>query len=125
MNKKVKALLDAIAEWEKVDDLVKQYGWGKWVDDDNNNAVLLDEWWDGARNNMLMLAKEVNGIGRYEYKVKYKITPADENELLSDVSADSHEHALMVARFYYSEFHILGIVRRSVGEWEEVCDEVK
>ena len=59
MNEKVKALLDAIAEWEKVDGLVKQYGWGKWVDDDNDNAVLIDEWWDGCRNNMIMLAEEV------------------------------------------------------------------
>ena len=59
MSEKVKALLDAIAEWEKVDDLVKQYGWGKWVDDDNDNAVLIDEWWDGCRKNMIMLAKEV------------------------------------------------------------------
>ena len=59
MNEKLKALLDAIAEWEKVDDLVKQYGWGKWVDDDSDNAVLIDEWWDGCRNNMIMLAEEV------------------------------------------------------------------
>ena len=59
MNEKLKALLDAIAEWEKGDDLVKQYGWGKWVDDDNDNAVLIDEWWDGCRNNMIMLAEEV------------------------------------------------------------------
>ena len=41
MNEKVKALLDAIAEWEKVDDLVKQYGWGKWVDDDNEDKLFL------------------------------------------------------------------------------------
>ena len=59
MNERVQALLDAVAEGEKVDDLVKQYGWGKWVDDDNDNAVLIDEWWDGCRNNMIMLAKEV------------------------------------------------------------------
>ena len=59
MSEKVKALLDAIAEWEKVDDLVKRYGWGKWVDDDNGNSVLIDEWWDGCRNNMIMLAEEV------------------------------------------------------------------
>ena len=59
MNEKVKALLDAIAEWEKVDDLVKQYGWGKWVADGNDNAVLIDEWWDGARNNMLAIAEGV------------------------------------------------------------------
>ena len=59
MSEKVKALLDAIEEWVKVDDLVKQYGWGKWVDDDNDNAVLIDEWWDGCCNNMIMLAEEV------------------------------------------------------------------
>ena len=59
MSEKVKALLDAIAEWEKVDGHVKQYGWGKWVDDGNDNAVLIDEWWDGCHNNMIMLAKEV------------------------------------------------------------------
>ena len=59
MNEKVKALLDAIAEWEKVDDLVKQYGWFRWVDDGNGNRVLIDEWWDGCRNNMIMLAEEV------------------------------------------------------------------
>ena len=59
MNEKINALLDSIKEWEKVDDLVKQYGWGKWVDDDNDNAVLIDEWWDVCRNNMIMLAKEV------------------------------------------------------------------
>ena len=63
--------------------------------------------------------------GRYEYKVKYKITPADDNELLSDLSADSYECAIMMARFYYSEFHILGIVRRPVGKWEEVRNEIK
>ena len=63
--------------------------------------------------------------GRYEYKVKYKITPDSENELRSDLSADSYECALMMARFYYSEFHILGIVRRPVGEWEEVRNEIK
>ena len=59
MSEKVKALLDAIAEWEKVDDLVKQYGGGKWVDDDNDNAAMSDEWWDGCRNNMIVLAEEV------------------------------------------------------------------
>ena len=59
MNEKMKALLDAIAEWEKVDDLVKQYGWFRWVDDGNGNRVLIDEWWDGCRNNMIMLAEEV------------------------------------------------------------------
>ena len=63
--------------------------------------------------------------GRYEYKVKYKITPDSENELRSDLSADSYECALMMARFYYSEFHILGIIRRPVGEWEEARDEIK
>ena len=62
---------------------------------------------------------------RYEYKVKYKITREDENELLSDLSADSYGCAMMLARFYYSEFHILGIVRRQVGEWEEVRNEIK
>ena len=60
---------------------------------------------------------------RYEYKVKYKITREDENELLSDLSADSYGCAMMLARFYYSEFHILGIVRRQVGEWEEVRND--
>ena len=59
MKEKVEALLDAIKEWEKVDDLVKQYGWYRWVDDGNDNAVLIDEWWDGCRNNMIMLAEEV------------------------------------------------------------------
>ena len=63
--------------------------------------------------------------GMYEYKVRYKITPTDENELLSDVSAYSYERALMVAKFYYSEFHILGIVRRPVGKWKEVKIEIK
>ena len=62
---------------------------------------------------------------RYEYKVKYKITREDENELLSDLSADSYGCAMMLARFYYSEFHILGIVRRQVGEWEDVRNEIK
>ena len=62
---------------------------------------------------------------RYEYKVKYKITPDSENELRSDLSADSYECALMMARFYYSGFHILGIIRRPVGEWEEARDEIK
>ena len=59
MKEKVKTLLDAIAEWEKVDDLVKQYGWCRWVDDGNGNRVLIDELWDGCRNNMIMLAEEV------------------------------------------------------------------
>ena len=59
MNEKVKDLLDAIAEWEKVDDLVKQYGWGKWVDDDKDNTKLIDEWWNGCRNNMIMLGIQV------------------------------------------------------------------
>lgn len=59
MNEKIKALLDAIAEWEKVDDLVKQYGWFTWVDDGNGNRVLIDERWDECRNNMIMLADEV------------------------------------------------------------------
>ena len=62
---------------------------------------------------------------RYEYKVKYKITPDSENELLSDLSADSYECAIMMARFYYSGFHILGIVHRPVGEWEEARNEIK
>ena len=59
MSEKVKALLDSIKEWEKVDNLVKQYGWGKWVDDGNGNEVLIDEWWDECRNNMIMLTAEV------------------------------------------------------------------
>ena len=63
MSEKVKALLDAIAEWEKVDDLVKQYGWGRRVKDKNGNDVPIDELWDGRRNYVLMLAKEVrNGL---------------------------------------------------------------
>ena len=56
---KVKALLDAIAEWEKVDDLVKQIGWNRRVKDKNGNDVPIDELWDGRRNYVLMLAKEV------------------------------------------------------------------
>ena len=59
MNEKVKALLDAIAEWEKVDDLVKQIGWNRLVKDKNGNDVPIDELWDGRRNYVLMLAKEV------------------------------------------------------------------
>ena len=59
MKEKVKTLLDAISEWEKVDDLVKQYGWYRWVDDGNGNRVLIDELWDRRRNNMIMLADEV------------------------------------------------------------------
>lgn len=59
MEEKVKALLDAIKEWEKVDDLVAQHGWGAWVIDENGNNVLVDEWWDGAKSYMLMLAEEV------------------------------------------------------------------
>lgn len=59
MKEKVKALLDAIAEWGKVDDLVAKHGWGAWVIDDNGNNVLVDELWDGCRNNMIMLAEEV------------------------------------------------------------------
>ena len=59
MNEKVKALLDAIAEWEKVDDLVKQIGWNRRVKDKNGNDVPIDELWDGRRNYVLMLAKEV------------------------------------------------------------------
>ena len=59
MSEKVKALLDAIAEWEKVDDLVKQIGWNRLVKDKNGNDVPIDELWDGRRNYVLMLAKEV------------------------------------------------------------------
>ena len=59
MNEKVKALLDAIAEWEKVDDLVAQIGWNRMVKDKNGNDVSIDELWDGRRNYVLMLAKEV------------------------------------------------------------------
>ena len=59
MSEKAKALLDAIAEWEKVDDLVKQIGWNRLVKDKNGNDVPIDELWDGRRNYVLMLAKEV------------------------------------------------------------------
>ena len=59
MSEKVKALLDAIAEWEKVDDLVAQIGWNRRVKDKNGNDVSIDELWDGRRNYVLMLAKEV------------------------------------------------------------------
>ena len=59
MSEKVKALLDAIAEWEKVDDLVKQIGWNRRVKDKNGNDVPIDELWDGRRKYVLMLAKEV------------------------------------------------------------------
>ena len=59
MNEKVKSLLDTIAEWEKVDDLVKQIGWNRRVKDKNGNDVPIDELWDGRRNYVLMLAKEV------------------------------------------------------------------
>ena len=59
MSEKVKAPLDAIAEWEKVDDLVAQIGWNRRVKDKNGNDVPIDELWDGRRNYVLMLAKEV------------------------------------------------------------------
>ena len=59
MNEKVKALLDAIAEWERVDVLVAQIGWNRRVKDKNGNDVPIDELWDGRRNYVLMLAKEV------------------------------------------------------------------
>ena len=59
MNEKVKVLLDAIAEWEKVDDLVAQIGWNRRGKDKNGNDVPIDELWDGRRNYVLMLAKEV------------------------------------------------------------------
>ena len=59
MSEKLKALLDAIAEWEKVDDLVAQIGWNRRVRDKNGNDVPIDELWDGRRNYVLMLAKEV------------------------------------------------------------------
>ena len=59
MSEKIKSLLDAIAEWEKVDDLVKQIGWNRRVKDKNGNDVPIDELWDGRRNYVLMLAKEV------------------------------------------------------------------
>ena len=59
MNEKVKALLDAIAEWERVDVLVAQIGWNRRVKDKNGNYVPIDELWDGRRNYVLMLAKEV------------------------------------------------------------------
>ena len=59
MNEKVKALLDAIAEWEKVDDLVAQIGYNRRVKDKNGNDVPIDELWDGRRNYVLMLAKDV------------------------------------------------------------------
>lgn len=64
MNKKVKALLDAIEEWKKADDLVAQIGWNRRVKDKNGNEVPIDELWDGRRNYVLMLAREVkNEIG--------------------------------------------------------------
>ena len=59
MNEKVNALLDAIAEWEKVDVLVAQIGWNRRVKDKSGNDVQSDELWDGRRNYVLMLAKEV------------------------------------------------------------------
>ena len=54
-----RSLLDAIAEWKKVDDLVAQIGWNRRVKDKNGNDVPIDELWDGRRNYVFMLAKEV------------------------------------------------------------------